>query len=136
SWRDGVQPDVIFRPLHRERGSHRQNSRFRASRRYNKSRTRVGSRVSRDDIQHIAAKFLGNPALAEYLRAVKGADQHDADDGRESIGSQVLRAGHEISSSVLDEGTDFSELFLGFCSCGFDGAIVANVTSGIGGCAT
>ena len=69
--RDGVQPDVIFRPFHGERGGQRQNARFRASRRHDKPRPAVGRRVGGYDIQHVAAELSGNPALAKHLRAVK-----------------------------------------------------------------
>jgi hypothetical protein len=72
-------------------------------------------------------------AQAEGLRAVKGTVEDDADHGIEGVGRKSFRAGDEVAGGVVNQRIDVAELQFGFGRGSFDGGVIADITSGVGG---
>src|SRR5207249_641867 len=133
---DGVDPDVILGPLHSQRGGHGQYSRFGARRRHYEAGATIRCRVSGHNVQNISTEFLSDPPLAEYLSAVKGAIQDDANNGVERIGAELFRASNEIAGGIVHQRINSAKLQFGLSCSVFDGGIVADVARGVSGGAT
>jgi len=67
---------------------------------------------------------------------MKGTIQHDTHNGVEGVGRKLFGASDEIAGGIVHERIDFAELLLGLPRGGFNGSVIANVTSGLSSGAT
>ena len=106
--RDGVDADVVLRPLDGQRLRHRHHACLRRGR--VDGAGAPGPDVVGQDRHDRAAAAARDHVPADRARAVEAAVQHDADDRVPAVGRQILGLADEVAGGVVDQDVDAAEV--------------------------